>query len=190
MNRREAVKRVTFLLGGALTISGSGVFAGVLVADRKIPIDAKSIAAQEALIAEIADTIIPDSKGVPGAKAAGIGPFIVMMLNDCYTADIQKNFADGLMKVDEVSQGRFMKSFTALTLGEREEIFKIFKAEAEVQKAAGTAISNFFPLMYELTCLGYFTSEIGATKALRYVHIPGKYEGCIPLQPGQKAWAT
>jgi hypothetical protein len=44
--------------------------------------------------------------------------------------------------------------------------------------------------MYELTCLGYYTSEIGATKALKYVHIPGKYEACIPLQPGQKAWAT
>ncbi len=150
--------------------------------------DAKSIGSQEALIAEIADTIIPDTKGVPGAKAAGLGPFIVMMLQDCYTTDVQKDFAGGLMKVDDVSQSRFGKAFTALTLKEREEIFKIFKAEA--QGKTGTGPLPFFSLMYELTCLGYYTSEIGATKALRYVHIPGKYEACIPLQPGQKAWAT
>lgn len=190
MNRREAVRRVTFLLGGALTISGTGAFAEVFAASPGNRTETKSIESQEALIAEIADTIIPDTKGVPGAKAAGLGPFIVMMLQDCYTSDIQKQFAGGLMKVDEVSQSRFKKSFTALTLNEREEIFKLFKAEAEEQRRAKIATSNFFPLIYELTCLGYFTSEVGATKALRYVHIPGKYESCIPLQPGQKAWAT
>jgi len=190
MNRREAVRRATFLLGGAITFSGFGTFAEVLnpilVNDTK----SKSIASQEALIAEIADTIIPDNKGVPGAKAAGLGPFIVMMMQDCYTADIQKHFADGLMKVDEVSKSKYDKSFIALTLKEREEIFKIFKAEAQSQIKAGTTPSHFFQIIYELTCLGYYTSEIGATQALRYVHIPGRYESCIQLKSGQKAWAT
>ena len=45
-------------------------------------------------------------------------------------------------------------------------------------------------MMKELTLLGFFTSEIGATKALRYVAVPGKYEGCIPYNKGDKAWAT
>ncbi|HEY1009502.1 MAG: gluconate 2-dehydrogenase subunit 3 family protein [Daejeonella sp.] len=190
MNRREAVKRATFLLGGALTMSGFGALAEVLEPVSGSGVEAKSIESQEALIAAIADTIIPDTKDVPGAKAAGVGPFVVMMLQDCYTANVQKNFADGLMKVDEVSQSQYKRPFTALTLKEREEIFKLFKAEAIAQRKAGTATSNFFPLFYELTCLGYYTSEIGATKALRYVDIPGKYEACVPLKPGQKAWAT
>ncbi|HAK76772.1 MAG TPA: twin-arginine translocation pathway signal, partial [Runella sp.] len=43
--------------------------------------------------------------------------------------------------------------------------------------------------MKELTVTGYFTSEIGATKALEYLPIPGRFEGCVPLKPGQKAWA-
>jgi hypothetical protein len=190
MNRREAVRRATFLLGGAITFSGFGAFAEVLNPVLVNDTESKSIASQESLIAEIADTIIPDNKGVPGAKAAGLGPFIVMMMQDCYTADVQKHFADGLMKVDEVSKGKYNKSFTSLTLKEREEIFKIFKAEAQSQIKAGSTPSHFFQLIYELTCLGYYTSEIGATQALRYVHIPGRYEACIPLQPGQKAWAT
>jgi len=190
MNRREAVRRATFLLGGAITFSGFAACAEALSPLAVKGIESKPIASQEALIAEIADTIIPDTKGVPGAKAAGLGPFIVMMMQDCYTADVQKHFAAGLMKVDEVSQGQYKKSFVSLTLKEREEIFKFFKAEAQAQITAGTSPSHFFQLFYELTCLGYYTSEIGATQALRYVHIPGKYESCIPLQPGQKAWAT
>lgn len=189
MNRREVVKRATFLLGGAITFSG---FEACEMINKVFvnEIESKSIASQESLIAEIADTIIPDTKEVPGAKAAGLGPFIVMMLQDCYTADIQKDFADGLMKVDAVSKGKYNKLFISLTIKEREEIFKLFKAEAQTQINAEESPSQFFQLMYELTCLGYYTSEIGATKALRYVHIPGKYEACIPLQPGQKAWAT
>jgi hypothetical protein len=44
-------------------------------------------------------------------------------------------------------------------------------------------------MMKGLTVTGYFTSEIGATQALEYLPIPGKFEACIPLKPGQKAWA-
>lgn len=196
MNRREAVRRATFLLGGALSLSGFGAFANVLTPDELTGFETKSIESQESLIAELANTIIPDRKDIPGAKAAGLGPFIVMMMKDCYTADMQSHFAAGLMKVEEVAQSRFSRSFTTLSLKEREELFKMFKKEAEVQKqtnASGggpVAPPHFFQLLAELTYLGYYTSEIGATKALRYVHIPGKYEACIPLQPGQKAWAT
>lgn len=190
MDRREAISRVTLLLGGALTTSGLGAFAEILQPGGSGTIQIKSLESSEALIAEIADTFIPDSPGVPGAKAAGLGPFIVMMLKDCYTADIQRHFQEGLAKVEEVSQNQFKKSFTALSLKEREEIFGIFKTEAESQRKAKVAPSHFFQIMAELTYLGYYTSEIGATKALRYVHIPGKYLACVPLEPGQKAWAT
>jgi hypothetical protein len=50
--------------------------------------------------------------------------------------------------------------------------------------------NHYFALMKQLTLLGYFTSEIGATQALRYVAVPGRYEGCIPYKKGDKAWAT
>ncbi len=190
MDRREAISRVTLLLGGALTTSGLGAFADVLRTEGPGTLKIKSLASSEALIAEIADTFIPDNKGVPGAKAAGLGPFIVMMMQDCYTADIQKHFQEGLAKVEDVSKKHFQKSFIQLSLKEREEIFGLFKAEAQTQRKAGIAPSHFFQIMADLTYLGYYTSEIGATQALRYVHIPGKYEACVPLATGQKAWAT
>jgi hypothetical protein len=43
--------------------------------------------------------------------------------------------------------------------------------------------------MRALTIAGYFSSEIGATQALEYLPIPGRFEGAVPMQPGQKAWA-
>jgi len=44
--------------------------------------------------------------------------------------------------------------------------------------------------MKQLTLSGLFTSKIGATEVLRYVAVPGKYEGCVPYTKGEKAWAT
>ena len=58
------------------------------------------------------------------------------------------------------------------------------RTSAVVKKDPG-----FFPLAKELTMLGYFSSEIGAKQALVYLDVPGKYEACTDLQPGQKAWA-
>ena len=40
-----------------------------------------------------------------------------------------------------------------------------------------------------LVLLSYFTSKDGATKALRYLPIPGKFEGNHPIQQGDKTWA-
>jgi len=45
--------------------------------------------------------------------------------------------------------------------------------------------------MKNMTVLGYFNSEVGATMAANYDKIPGKYEGCIDIDKyGGKVWAT
>ncbi len=49
--------------------------------------------------------------------------------------------------------------------------------------------AHYFRMMKELALLGYFTSEIGMTQALRYVEAPGRYDPCVPYKPGEKAWA-
>ena len=69
-------------------------------------------------------------------------------------------------------------------------------ARKEAAPASGTASaitedppSHYFRMMKELALLGYFTSEIGYTKALRYVEAPGRYDPCVDYHPGDKAWA-
>ena len=49
--------------------------------------------------------------------------------------------------------------------------------------------THYFRMMKELAIVGYFTSEIGCTQALRYVESPGRFDPCVPYAPGEKAWA-
>ena len=54
---------------------------------------------------------------------------------------------------------------------------------------AAEAPPHYFRMMKELAMLGFFTSEIGYTKAMRYVESPGRYEPCAPYKPGETQWA-
>ena len=60
---------------------------------------------------------------------------------------------------------------------------------------AATAITedppaHYFRMMKELSLLGYFTSEIGMTQALRYIEAPGRFDPVVDYHPGDKAWAS
>ncbi|MCZ2459027.1 MAG: gluconate 2-dehydrogenase subunit 3 family protein, partial [Chitinophagales bacterium] len=44
----------------------------------------------------------------------------------------------------------------------------------------------YFTMMKQLTLWGYFTSEIGMTQALKYVPVPGRFDGCIDYKKGDK----
>jgi hypothetical protein len=69
------------------------------------------------------------------------------------------------------------------------------EAAPGAQAGAATAITadapaHYFRMMKELALLGYFTSEIGCTQALRYVESPGRFDPCVPYVAGEKAWAS
>ncbi len=53
-----------------------------------------------------------------------------------------------------------------------------------------TLPAHYFHMMKPLALLGYFTSEIGCTKALRYVESPGRFDPCTTWTPGDPAWAS
>jgi len=135
-------------------------------------------AEQETLLAEVADVIIPTTS-TPGAKAAGVEKFIVRVMRDCYPKSDQDSFYAGLAKLDANSKSKFDKGFMALDGTQKNEMVKQIMTDDK----------PFFLRMKELTTTGYFTSEIGATKALEYLPVPGQFNGCMPMKPGQKAWA-
>ncbi|MFN4145830.1 MAG: gluconate 2-dehydrogenase subunit 3 family protein [Runella sp.] len=208
MNRREALSRVALLMGGTLSAPSLLAFGDGAQAPTLHTSNFALNEAQRALVAEIAELIIPKTD-TPGAKEAGVGPFIEMMLRDCYKTQEQQNFVDGLADVDAKAMKTHNKKFLETTSAQQVSILKMVeketiemmknanvkqvkvgdnvdKEEIDSKKLKGTP---FWRLMKELTLFGYFTSEQGATKALDYVPIPGRYEGCIPLKPGQKAYA-
>src|SRR5215210_1187695 len=185
MNRREAVQHISLLLGG--TILGANAFISCKSNDNK----AVSFSDKEvALLDEIADTILPSTK-TPGAKAAKVGLFMIVMVNDCYEERDQQIFHDGMKKIQALSEKEYDGKFTDIKPEQRHAL--LVKLDNEQKEAMKTAKADqprhYFRLMKELTLLGYFTSEIGCTQARRYIETPGKYEACIPYKKGDKAWA-
>jgi hypothetical protein len=175
MNRRDAVRNISLILGGVLTAELSAALHGQVL-NTGAPLAVNP--AQEALLAEAADTILPTTD-TPGAKAAGVEKFIVRVLRDCYRPETQILFYEGLARLDATGRTAHGRSFIELTPAERHGVLL---TATKTDKA-------FFLLLKQLTVAGYFTSEIGATKALAYLPIPGKFQGETPFEPGQKAWA-
>lgn len=190
MNRRDALGRVALLMGGAV-IGGEFFLAGCKNAHA--PKEVQDLFAQDNtdFLNQVSDTILPDTAASPGAKAAGVGPFMAVMVRDCYTPEDQKIFVDGVKKVDEATQKKYSKNFMDATPEERTAVLNDLDKEAKAYNKTKKEKdpNHYFTMMKELSLLGYFTSEVGATKALRYLPIPGKYIGDYPYKKGDKAWA-
>ncbi len=116
---------------------------------------------------------------------------MAVMVKDCYEENDQEIFREGMNKLNAESKKKFDGEFMQITPQQRHELLvQIDKEQQQYTKNKKEKDNaHYFRLMKELTLLGYFTSEIGATQALRYVESPGKYEGCIPYKKGDKAWA-
>jgi len=182
MERREALKLTASILGGS--VIGSQLFLSGcstpkerpnLLTNNRVP-----------LLDEISETILPDSEQSPGAKAAHIGEFIKTMVNDCYNLKETGIFIKGLETVDKKSKATYGKAY--LYLSDQQRLALLSKFDVEAKKSKLSNKPHFFTMMKELTIWGYFTSELGTTKALRYNPIPGRFDGCIPYN-GETAWA-
>lgn len=169
MNRREAVQLVSLAVGAFL----SHGLAPRLAAQAEA-----SEAAAGALLAEVADVILPTTD-TPGAKAAGVEKFILRVVGDCFKAEERQKFFAALETIDTDSRKKFSKPFVALSDAEKIEMVKFTAAQRK----------PFFSSLRQLVVTAYFNSEIGATQALAYLPIPGRFEGSVPLVPGQKVWA-
>ncbi len=173
-------------------------------------------AEQVALLDEISDTIIPTTADSGGAKAAMVGAFMNTMVTDCYLPAHQKVFTDGLVKFNEQCMKLNKKAFAACDARERTAFIISLEKEAKPydskisiedklrenslksengllpwpqHKEFVPGARHYYTMIKQLTLLGYFTSEIGMTKARRHVAVPGKYDGAAAYTPGDKAWA-
>ncbi|MEO6850428.1 MAG: gluconate 2-dehydrogenase subunit 3 family protein [Mucilaginibacter sp.] len=188
MNRRDAIGRVALILGGTI-IGSEFLLSGCKPKTATLSdlFDADHVA----FLNEVGETILPETSS-PGAKAADVGSFMAVMVRDCYLPADQDIFLKGLTKIDEASDKKFSKKFLDLEAGQRTDLLTdLDKEQKEYTKIKKPEDANhYFRMIKELTLLGFFTSEPGATKALRYIAVPGRYDGNLPYKKGDKAWAT
>ena len=184
MNRREAIRATTAILGGVLITSNGFIVA--CTRERPEAVASKGVlsADDQALIEKIADTLLPTTAASPGAKAAGAGAAINLLVTDCWEAERAQRVVDGLKQFRQTSQTKGGGEFATLGVAKREALLREIDAEAKPQGDA-----HYFNLVRDLALQAYFSSEIGMTKARRWIMVPGKFVGCMPLEPGQPAWA-
>jgi hypothetical protein len=208
LTRREAIHHVAWLLGGVALVGGDRLWARTLDAHTQSSAAAGGVgafsAADVALLEDIADTILPETT-TPGARAARTGAFMAVMVTDGYSERDQQVFREGLRQLDQACRQAhsvgFAEASAAARLSVVEALDREQKAEmdARLAKPATRAPApappstdtpaHYFRMMKELTLLGYFTSEIGYTQAMRYIESPGRFDPCVPHAPGDKTWA-
>lgn len=188
MNRRDAIRNVVLLMGSALTVSSLTVFQSGCAPSKEKETGVFS-AEHKRFFDTIADIILPETDS-PGAKEAKVGALIAVMLEDCYSAEDRNKILQSLQEIEELGSQSFNKPFTSLALDQQTQLIENLDKEAYTLASEDRKnIHEGYRIIKELTLLGYFTSEPGATQALNYIMAPGRFDGCVDLKPGQKAWA-
>lgn len=144
---------------------------------------------EKQIVGRMADVIIPRTE-TPGAVDAQVPAFIVMMIQECYPEKDQDAFHKGLTAFNKWSEKKYNKPFLKLSPAEQQAAVAQLDKEVLGKAKNKDKTLSFYRTLKELTLLGFFTSESGATETLRYIQVPGKYEGCVPYQEGERAWAT
>jgi len=193
IDRREALRKTAMIMGAAVSASTVAAF---LYSCKSTPdLNYKPVFFNEDqafIISELADIILPKTD-TPGAKEAGVPSFIDGFVKDCYKTEDQKQILEGLKEFNENAVKVFGNKFIEGDADQRlKYTLQIHEAAVKTMKDNPQQPRPFILKIKELTMLGYFHSQVGATQVLQYQAVPGAYKGCIPLSEAGngKTWAT
>lgn len=193
IKRREALKRAAWIMGGVLSAPTlAGVLNGCSPRPELTWVPAFFTEDQARLVMEASETILPETD-TPGAKTLGVPGFIEEMVGKIYSENYKNSFLKGLDQLARECRDDMGQDFVSLSKEKRNEF--LTKKNEEIKGLnfkRGEKQRPFFWMLKELTLVGYYTTEYGATQALQYMAIPTQWEGCLPLvETGNgKTWAT
>jgi hypothetical protein len=166
--------------------------------------------AQARTLDAVAELIMP-ATDTPGAREAGVPQFVDRAVGAWCTPADAATIRGGLDRIEADAQAEHGKGFPALSPAQQTALLERYDAEGRGPRTPAAAIGRgetetglsnqprsavappkgppFFPVLKDLVTVGYFTSQLGATKAVRYDPVPGAYRGCVPLKEIGRAWA-
>lgn len=180
MDRRQLMQMIAAATGTAFIAGNARAYEQTRAGENLFE------AADSALMNELGETILP-ATDTPGAKDADVGPFITQYVSDCYDDGQQDEFRAGLADLRRRTRVVYGSDFAGLDPSQRLAFVDDLDQEARIAAEEGDA--HWFTMMKQLVLFAFFTSEVGATQVLRYVAVPGRYDGCVPYDGG-RAWAT
>jgi len=207
MNRRDAA--LTF---GALWTSLMMPAGAAAQGATTLTWAPRGLTSAQAKVLDVVAELIMPATDTPGAREAGVPKFVDQAVADyCTPADAQA-IRSGLDRIDADARAAHGAAFTALTPAQQTALLQRYDAEGRGPRTPAAAVGRgetetglanqpnaavappkgppFFPVLKDLVTVSYFTSRLGATKAVRYDPNPGAYRGCVPLAQIGRAWAT
>ncbi len=194
MNRRDALKRTSLLLGYAVSASTVAAVMAGCKADPKVLENGLANWTPESmtkdqgqLLAHLAEVVIPKTD-TGGAIDAGVHSYLDMVLKNTASEEEKGGFKMWIEDLAKRSNDEIGKSFVDASKEERNSFMKAYETAAiEAGKTQTLPLSIWF-LVKEQILTGYFTSEVGQTEALEFLPIPGEYIACMPLDEVSAAW--
>jgi len=119
---------------------------------------------QLAVVDALSERIIPADAHSPGAHAARVADFVDLLLSE-QDAETQAQWRFGLAALDERSRDCHARGFADLD-GAAQDALLAELAKSELDPK--TSLERFFVEAKLRTIQGYYTSEIGIHKELRY----------------------
>jgi hypothetical protein len=168
ISRRAALKALGTGAGATALLpwlSDEGLLAFVEVQRREGPPTPKVVpAASFATLEALVEAIIPADDRSPGAREARVADYIDLLLSES-DEELKTQWLEGLEAIDAEATARFGSPFARLGPADTDALMAFISAhETEVV----TPLETFFAMTKQATIHGYYTSEIGIHKELRY----------------------
>jgi len=192
MNRRQ------FMQLSALVLAGGAVSGPSLAVDQQQlfalgrsfieqPVDLFA-SAQRKLLQAAVETIIPRTD-TPGALDASVDRFIELCVAQFMTEPERTVFIAGLDELVNAVDQQQSDLITLLTELEEQHSDAVWY---QLGNRVGNGFDSSAPFicqLKELTVVGFFMSEVGATQVLRHNPMPGQFDGETVLASDQPSWA-
>jgi hypothetical protein len=178
--RRDVLKRVAWLLGGAISAPAAlAILQGCSAKNAPAAAEWKSKFFQGdevRVVTAVADIIIPHTD-TSGALDANVPAFIDTVMGAVYTPEAQQHFRAGCAEF----AARRDASGKAFLDQARDSQTAAVKQALEAALAADAQPRPFILTARELTLLGFYTSQPGITENMEYQAVPTAYHGCVPV---------
>lgn len=166
VSRRTALKALGTGAAALLpALSPEGVIAFARIQAAKAAASPRVLsAAAFATLETLVDAIIPTDERSPGAKEARVADYVDLLLSESDDA-LALQWMGGLAALDQEAASRFRQPFARLDAQQIDAVLAdISRNELDPQ----TPLEHFFVMTKQATIRGYYSSEIGIHRELRY----------------------
>jgi hypothetical protein len=186
-DRRALLQQLGLLLG-ATALPASAVFGAAAKSSPRF-LDAATFG----LLTAVSDTLVPLTD-TAGAVQAGIPGVLDALLRNWASAATRVQLVDALKRIDAASISQAGRGFAQLRAPQRHTLLQAHDAAAlkpapvtqppsvDAMLAGGPPVVDAaYGRLKDLVVTLYYSSRVGLTQELTYVHAPGKWQPSVPV---------